>query len=141
MPTVIRKSDASVSLVDKRRDLIHAVSWTVRSSAWSPPTDVYEAEEAYIIRVEVAGMREADFEITLEDGFLQIGGTRPDVPERRAYQQMEIRFGRFSTAVGLPGPVNVDESRAEYVDGFLTVTLPKATSSPKGKPTFIEAKE
>ncbi|OIN90806.1 MAG: hypothetical protein AUJ21_07945 [Anaerolineae bacterium CG1_02_58_13] len=130
MPTVIRKSDASVSLVDRRRDLIHAVSRDVALqrlyfSAWSPPTDVYETDEAYILRVEVAGMREADFEITLEDGFLQIGGTRPDVPERRAYQQMEIRFGRFSTAVGLPGPVNVDASRAEYVDGFLTVTLPK----------------
>lgn len=135
MPTVIRKSDTSVSMTERRRDLVHAVSWTVRSSAWSPPTDMYEAEDAYILRVEVAGMRESDFEITLENGFLQISGTRPDVPERRAYQQMEIRFGRFSTAVGLPGPVDVDASRAEYEDGFLTVTLPKA------KPNFIEVKE
>ena len=121
--------------MDRKRDLIHAVSWTVRSSAWSPPTDVYETDDAYIIRVELAGMRESDFEITLENGFLQISGTRPDVPERRAYQQMEIRFGRFSTAVGLPGPVDVDASRAEYADGFLTVSLPKA------KPNFIEVKE
>lgn len=135
MPTVIRKSEASASLAEKRRDLVHAVSWTVRSSTWSPPTDVYEMEEAYIVRVEVAGMRESDFEITLENGFLQISGTRPDVPERRAYHQMEIRFGRFSTAVGLPGPVDVDASRAEYEDGFLTVTLPKT------KPAFIGIKE
>ena len=42
---------------------------------------------------------------------------------------MEIRFGRFSTSVGLPGPVDVDASRAEYEDGFLTVTLPKAKSN------------
>ena len=82
MPTVIRKSEASASLAEKRRDLVHAVSWTVRSSTWSPPTDAYEMEEAYIVRVEVAGMRESDFEITLENGFLQISGTRPDVPER-----------------------------------------------------------
>lgn len=135
MSTVIRKSETSVSLTEKRRDLVHAVSWTVRSSAWSPPTDVYEADDAYILRVELAGMRESDFEITLEDGYLQISGTRPDVPERRAYQQMEIRFGRFSTAVGLPGPVDVDASRAEYEDGFLTVILPKI------KPTFVEVKE
>lgn len=135
MSTVIRKSEAPVSISERRRDLIHAVSWTVRSSAWSPPTDVYEVDDAYIVRVEVAGMRESDFEITLENGFLQISGTRPDVPERRAYQQMEIRFGRFSTVVGLPGPVDVDASRAEYEDGFLTVTLPKA------KPNFIEVKE
>jgi HSP20 family protein len=135
MPTVIRKSETPLGLVERRRDLVHAVSWAVRSGVWSPPTDVYEAEDSYIVRVELAGMRESDFEITLEDGFLNISGTRPDVPERRAYQQMEIRFGRFSSVVGLPGPVNVDESRAEYENGFLTVTLPKA------KPNFIEVKE
>lgn len=125
MVTVIRKSEASISLTDRRRDIIHAVSWTVRSSAWSPPTDVYETEDAYVVRVEVAGMREADFEIMLENDFLQISGTRPDIPERRAYQQMEIRFGRFFTAVGLPSSVDIDASRAEYDDGFLTVVLPK----------------
>lgn len=135
MPRVVRKSDTAFGLVERRRDLVHAVSWTVRSSVWSPPTDVYESEDAYIVRVEVGGMRGSEFEITLEDGFLTISGTRPDVPERRAYQQMEIRFGRFSTSVGLPGPINVDESRANYEDGFLTVTLPKA------KPNFIEVKE
>jgi HSP20 family molecular chaperone IbpA len=107
----------------------------VRSSNWSPPTDVYEADNAYVVRVELAGMRESDFEITLENGFLQINGTRPDVQARRAYQQMEIRFGRFSTVVGLPGPVDVEASRAEYEDGFLTVTLPKV------KPNFVEVKE
>ncbi|MBI5934039.1 MAG: Hsp20/alpha crystallin family protein [Chloroflexi bacterium] len=135
MPAVIRKSDDSVSLVERRRDLVHSISWTVRSSAWSPPTDVYETEDAIIVRVEVAGMREEDFEIALEDGFLKISGTRPDVPERRAYHQMEIRFGKFSTAVGLPAPVNVEKSQAEYEDGFLTITLPKT------KPNFIQVKE
>ena len=135
MTAVIRKSEASVSLSDRRRDLIHAVSWTVRSSVWSPPTDAYETDEAYMIRVELAGMRDSDFEITVENGFLQIRGNRPDFPERRAYQQMEIRFGRFSTVIGLPGPVDVDASHAEYKDGFLTVTMPKA------KPNTIEVKE
>jgi HSP20 family protein len=135
MPAVIRKSDDSVSLVERRRDLVHSISWTALSSAWSPPTDVYETEDAIIVRVEVAGMREDDFEIALEDGFLKISGTRPDVPERRAYHQMEIRFGKFSTAVGLPAPVNVEKSQAEYEDGFLTITLPKA------KPNFIQVKE
>ncbi|MRR30962.1 Hsp20/alpha crystallin family protein [bacterium] len=88
-----------------------------------------------MIRVELAGMRESDFEITVENGFLQISGTRPDFPERRAYQQMEIRFGRFSTVVGIPGPVDVDSAHAQYEDGFLTVTLPKA------KPNIVEVKE
>jgi HSP20 family protein len=124
MPTIVRKSNTA--LMETRREVVHAVSWQVRASVWSPPTDVYETEQAYVTRVEIAGMREEDFEILVENHTLIISGTRPDY-ERRAYQQMEIRFGKFSTAVHLPGPVNMDQARAEYKDGFLTVTIPKAT--------------
>ncbi len=129
MATIIRRTDSSISLTERKRDLLGAVSWQVqvRSSVWRPPTDVYETENDYVVRVEVAGMREGEFEVTLEDGFLVITGSRPDVQERRAYHQMEIRFGRFSTAVGLPGRVDVENSRAEYLDGFLTVILPKVS--------------
>ncbi len=123
MPTVIRKT--GTVLLETRREILHAVSWQVRSSVWSPPTDQYETEEAYVVRVEIAGMREDDFEVSLENNTLFISGSRPDFPERRAYQQMEIRFGKFATALGLPGPVNIEQARAEYKDGFLTVILPK----------------
>ncbi len=137
MPTVIRKNESSVSMGERKRELMHAITWQVqvRSSNWSPPTDVFETENEYVVRLEIAGMRDADFEVTYEDGYLLIAGTRPDVQERRAYHQMEIRFGRFSVTVGVPGPVDLDSSRADYLDGFLTVTLPKL------KPTFIVAKE
>lgn len=124
MPTVIRKS--SESLTGFRRETLQAVSWQVRSNIWSPPTDAYETEEAYIIRMEIAGMREEDFQVTLENDTLLISGSRSELPERRAYHQMEIRFGKFAAAVGVPGPVNVDGAQAEYKDGFLTIILPKA---------------
>ena len=127
MPTIVRKS--STTLLETRRETLHAISWHVRSSVWSPPTDAYETEQAYVVRVEIAGMREDDFEILLENNTLLISGLRPDLTERRAYQQMEIRFGKFSTALNLPGPVNIEQAGAEYKDGFLTVVLPKATSN------------
>jgi len=129
MPTSIRKSRSVPSAsVESRRDVLHAVGWQVqvRTGVWSPPTDVYETDNDYVVRVEIAGMKEDDFEIAVEGNFLMISGSRPDVPERRAYQQMEIRFGKFETVVGLPGPVDLDESRADYEKGFLTVLLPKA---------------
>ena len=128
MPTSIRKSrSTSGSSVESRRDVLHAIGWQVqvRAGVWSPPTDVYETEKDYVVRVEIAGMREEDFEIAVENNFLMISGSRPDIPERRAYQQMEIRFGKFETVVGLPGPIDLDASRADYREGFLTVTLPK----------------
>lgn len=129
MPTSIRKSrSSSSSSVESRRDVLNAVGWQVqvRAGVWSPPTDVYETENNYVVRVEIAGMREEDFAITVENNFLTISGSRPDVPERRAYQQMEIRFGKFETVVGMPGPLDLETSSAEYKEGFLTVTLPKA---------------
>jgi len=126
MPTNIRKSRSSTG--ELRKEVLHAVGWQVqvRSGVWSPPTDVYETDNNYVVRLEIAGMREDGFDISVEDKFLTISGSRPDVPERRAYQQMEIRFGKFESVVGLPGPIDLDASRAEYKEGFLTVTLPKA---------------
>ena len=123
MPTIVRKS--GTALMEVRRDIFHAVSWQVRSTVWSPPTDVYETDKAYIVRVEIAGMREEDFEVAVENHTLHISGSRPDSSARRAYHQMEIRFGKFSTSIGLPNPVDVEQSRAEYKDGFLIVTLSK----------------
>ena len=125
MPTVKRKPSAVI--LEARRETLHAVSWQVRSNVWSPPTDEYETETAYVVRVEIAGMREEDFEVLLENDTLLISGSRSDVPDRRAYQQMEIRFGKFATSVNIPGPVDVEQAHAEYKDGFLTVVLPKAT--------------
>ena len=124
MPTVIRKSVAT--LLESHREILHTVSWQIRSNAWSPPTDEYETEEAYIIRMEIAGMHEDDFEVSLENNTLLISGSRlDDLPERRAYQQMELRFGKFASAINLPGPVNIEQARAEYKDGFLIIVLPK----------------
>ncbi len=97
----------------------------IRSHVWRPATDVYETEEAIVIRVEIAGMREEDFSISLKGNQLTVRGNRPDVLERRAYYQMEISFGEFLTEVDLPGPVLSDDVTAEYIDGFLRLVFPK----------------
>lgn len=108
------------------------VNWrvSVRPHLWRPPTDVYETENYYIVRAEIAGMNEADFSISIDGNNLTINGVRP-VPssERRAYHQMEISYGEFSTQIELPTNIDHDAVEAEYAEGFLRVTLPK--SQPK----------
>ena len=123
MPTIVRKSFPAI--VESRREIFHAIAWHVRPSVWSPPTDVYEAEDHIMVRVEIAGMREEDFEMAVEDHILMISGIRPDLNERRAYHQMEIRFGKFEIAIDLPAPVEVEGAIAEYKDGFLLINFPK----------------
>jgi len=105
-------------------DAIH-LHLPMRSPAWRPPTDVYETEEAVIVRVEIAGMHETDFSIVLDGRYLSIRGVRQDVPERRAYHQMEIRYGEFSVDVEMPAAVDVENVQAIYQNGFLKIMLPK----------------
>lgn len=138
MSKIIRKikkvSDTQVDAYTVRQ----AVGWQVHvrsNMLWSPPTDMYETNDAYIVRVEIAGMSEADFTVSVEGSFLVIIGSRPDVQEHGAYHQMEIRCGRFSSAVSLPNPIDLENASATYEDGFFIVTLPKL------KPGQIEIKK
>ena len=126
MPTIVRKAFSTIT--ESRREVRHTISWQVRSTTWSPPTDVYEMEENCVIRVEVAGMRDEDFEVAFENNILMIRGHRPDRNEKRAYHQMEIRFGQFDIAVEIPMLVDIEKAIAEYKDGFLVIILPKMTS-------------
>lgn len=130
MLTIVRKNLPTV--VEARKEILQAIRWQVRSSVWSPPTDVYETEDAFVVRVEIAGMRDEDFGVALENHTLFISGHRPDFSGRRAYHQMEILSGRFEVAVTIIVPVDEEASIAEYKDGFLTVSLPKLHSKQIG---------
>ncbi len=103
-------------------------SWAVRqrSHLWRPPTDVYETDEAFVVMVEVAGMREAEFTVTMEKHILTIRGVRTDTGGHKAYHQMEIPYGEFVTEVLVPAAIDVARIEAGYSDGFLRVALPKA---------------
>jgi HSP20 family molecular chaperone IbpA len=111
----------------RKRIITETMSWQIRthSHVWSPPTDLFETDTSFVVRVEIAGMRDQDFSVTIENNFLVISGNRKDNSERRAFHQLEIRFGEFSTMVALPGPVDSDSGVVEYADGFLVVTLTK----------------
>lgn len=123
MPTIIRK--ARPVLLETRREMRNAISWHVRSNVWCPPTDVYETEENLVVKMDIAGMRDEDLEVAVQDNLLLISGSRSDSTERKAYHQMEIPFGKFSVGIELYVRVNTESATAEYKDGFLTIHLPK----------------
>ena len=111
--------------------------------SWRPPTDVYETDDSVVVQVEIAGMEEGDFTISLSDRNLTITGVRHDpLSESQAltlsYQQMEIRYGEFETEAYLPWAVVEEEIEATYEDGFLRVVLPKAKAQ---KLPVVETRE
>ncbi len=93
---------------------------------WVPPTDVYETEDLLVALIELAGVQQSDFTVSLFERRLVVSGIRADSgPVRRAYHQMEVAFGEFRTEVELPVPVDAAKVDAEYADGFLRIVLPK----------------
>ena len=102
--------------------------WAGRPHLWRPPPDLYETEQSYVARVEIAGMQDAELSIAIEGRQLAIYGLRQPPAEHAAYHQLEVRFGDFLSELELPGAVDEDHIHAEYKDGFLLVTLPKVGS-------------
>jgi HSP20 family protein len=104
------------------------VNWhiTGKPNVWHPLTDVYETDEKMVVRVEIAGMQEGDFSINFDHHILSIGGVRQEISEKRAFHQMEIFFGEFSSEIEILIPVDAANITADYQDGFLIIKLPKS---------------
>ncbi len=93
---------------------------------WRPPTDVYESEEFIIVKVEIAGMVQENFDITFYKNVLNISGCRSDENAAiKSFHQLEIGYGEFLTSIEINIPVKVDQADAVYKNGFLLIHLPK----------------
>ena len=122
-------SDRTPSDLERlRRSPFEPSRWALwqTGQTWRPPTDVFETDDAVIVRVEIAGMRDADFVVALHDQLLTISGQRADPTTKVAYHQLEVRYGEFRTEVFLHWAVEQSDITAIYQDGFLIITLPKA---------------
>jgi len=126
-PEQSTSSRTDLDVVDEVRGTTRR--WVVvrHVTIWHPPTDVYEHEDQLHVVVEIAGMREGDFNVILQSHKLIISGTRKrTTPSDASYHQLEIAFGEFRTEVSLPWPIDRNAVTATYRDGFLRVTLPHA---------------
>jgi HSP20 family protein len=103
------------------------------SSHWVPNTDVYVTEEMLVIKVELAGMRKEDLELTVEGNQLTITGHRPDgcrAPKCK-FLVMEINYGSFQSVIELPPGYDLGLAKAAYQNGFLRIDVPQASGAKK----------
>ncbi len=102
------------------------MSMSRRPAAWRPPMDIHEASDAYIVRIEIAGMAEDAIEVTLYNDAVVVSGTREDeVEEGVSFHEAQIRYGPFEAVIRLPYPIDRDQAQANYHNGFLRLHLPK----------------
>jgi HSP20 family protein len=108
---------------------------------WVPAIDLYEKKDAYVVRAELPGVDRSNVEITFEKNILTITGQKASLLEGR---DEEIRVfaaervsGSFSRSLRMPEYIDGDKIEAEFKDGLLTITIPKAEVA---QPRKIEVK-
>ena len=97
-------------------------------AAWAPAIDISERKDAYLVAVELPGVKADDLEITFEDGLLTIQGERRfahDSAEEKVHRA-ERACGAFRRSITLPSHVEADKIEASAQDGVLQILVPKA---------------
>ena len=104
-----------------------------------PVMDVEETDDEFRITAELPGMKKDDIKITFQDNILTISGEKKSEKKRedKNLYYAERRFGKFSRSVSINSPVKLDKVSAEFKDGILHITVPKAEEA---KPKQIEVK-
>jgi HSP20 family protein len=107
-----------------------------------PPADCFRTEDPpeIVVVVDIAGVDPADVNVVVADRDLFVSGerARPPSQKRRSYRQLEIDFGRFERHISLGDEVDVEQAKATYERGLLTIVLPVAARAPSKARTLIE---
>lgn len=100
-------------------------NWGIRNST-IPSVDVYEDNNAFYIEAELAGYEEKDVNLNVEKHVLHISSEKVNNRKDTKYPIRERNFIKFDRSFSLPEGIEEDKIEAEFKNGILTVTLPKA---------------
>jgi HSP20 family protein len=103
----------------------------ITTRTWTPPVDVRETEDAFVVTAELPGLSREDIQITLENNILRVSGERKFERDEKQdnYHRIERSYGAFTRSFALPSQVDADRVQAAFKDGVLTITVPKAEAA------------
>jgi len=106
-----------------------------------PAIDLYQNDDDVVVKAALPGLKAEDVQISITADVLTLRGEFKKETERKetTYHIREKGYGSFERAVMLPTDVQSDKAKAEFENGVLTVTLPKAETV-KPKTISIKAK-
>ncbi|MGH7712464.1 MAG: Hsp20/alpha crystallin family protein [Gemmatimonadaceae bacterium] len=102
------------------------------STTWMPPLDATETENAYVVTIDLPGIRRENIKISFDRGVLSVTGTREGEPEKDDNDHFHVRerpLGTFSRSLRFACDVDSDKIEAKLDHGVLTVTVPKAATA------------
>jgi len=100
---------------------------SLMSTGWSPAVDLTEADDSFVVKVELPGVNKNDVKVSIQDNILTIHGEKKQEKESKTsnYHRVERCYGSFRRSFALPSSVKGDSIDASHKDGVLTVILPK----------------
>ena len=113
---------------------------SVRDGGWSAPAiDMYQTDDEIVVKASLPGFKADDVQINITGDVLTLRGEMKHADEKKekAWHLREQRWGSFERSVALPTNVVADRANADFENGVLTITLPKAEEA---KPRTISVK-
>lgn len=113
--------------------------WLAPAGVETLAVDMYETDDAVVVKSAIPGAKPEDLDVSVTGDTLTIKGetrTEEEVKEEN-YIRRECRYGSFCRSLTIPVPVVSDKAEAEFEDGVLILTLPKAEEV---KPKAIKVK-
>ena len=114
--------------------------WTTQQ-LWVPAIDVVEKKDAYVLHAELPGVAASQVDISFEKDVLTIRGTKTSTIDAAKEGEMRLHAmervqGSFERSIKLPQYVDGERISAEFTNGLLTVTVPKAEAAQPRKITI-----
>lgn len=108
-----------------------------RTGSWMPAVDIRETADSLVFQAELPGMTKDEVELTLEKNTLTLQGERKFErdEQRESYHRIERGYGTFTRTFALPANVRTEDVKASFVNGVLTIELPKVEEA---KPHRVE---
>lgn len=112
-----------------------------RAASFDPAIDMYQTENDVVVKAAVPGLKPEEVQINVTGDILTIKGETHESSEskEKSYHIREQRWGAFERSLPLPTLIAADKAKAEFENGVLTVTLPKAEEV-KPKTITVKAK-
>jgi len=115
---------------------------SVRDGGWSTPAiDMYQTDNDVVVKAALPGFKAEDVQINVTGDVLAIRGEMKHEEEQKdkAWHIREHRWGSFERSISLPTDVVSEKAQADFDNGILTITLPKAEEV-KPKTITVKAK-
>ncbi|HJL17416.1 MAG TPA: Hsp20/alpha crystallin family protein [Sandaracinaceae bacterium LLY-WYZ-13_1] len=107
--------------------------WGESRTGFTPAVDIFEEDDAIVMRAEVPGMKAEDLHVHVDNGVLTLSGERSleNEEKRERYHRIERSYGSFSRSFVLPKSVDGDAIEANLEEGVLALRLPKKQADEK----------